>query len=296
MGLYDRDYVREEPRGFFLGGNRSVVTNLILLNVGVFLVDVLFCAHDLEDRSVAHYLSDWMEVSADVFHQPWMAWQLLTCGFAHDPTNIWHVAGNMFMLWLFGRDVETIYGRREFLTIYLTMIVVASLAWVVSQVVLFGGFATHYLLGASGAVAGIMILNVLHFPRRLFYFWGVFPVPAWLLATLYIGQDVMGYNNSLRTRSGGVAFEAHLAGAAFAFLYYYTGWNFGRLMPRRLSWSMLKRRPKLTLHQPPRREEDLGRQVDRILEKISREGEASLTQAERRTLEEASRHYQQRRR
>jgi membrane associated rhomboid family serine protease len=290
MGLDDRDYVREQPRGFFLGGDRSMVANLILLNAGIYLLDVLFFEHGLSNR---------MAVSSNVLHEPLMLWQLLTCGFAHDPNNIWHVAGNMFMLWLFGRDIEAIYGRREFLTIYLTAVVIAALAWVLSQVAQIGHLTTpnpRYMLGASGAVAGIMVLNVLHFPRRLFYFWGVVPVPAWLLATLYIGQDMMGFNKSLTMRGEGVAFEAHLAGSAFAFFYYYTGVNFGRFVPRRLSWSAFKRRPKLTIHTPPRREEDLGRQVDRILEKISREGESSLTPNERHTLEEASRHYQQRRR
>jgi membrane associated rhomboid family serine protease len=296
MGLYDRDYVRDQPRGFFLGGDRSMVVNLILVNVGLFLVDALFTKHDEFGHGG---LSGWMAVNANLFHQPWNAWQLLTCGFAHDPVSPLHVAGNMFMLWLFGRDVETIYGRKEFLWIYLTMIVVAALAWVVSMTLQFRNVEVlqqKHMLGASGAVAGIMILNVIHFPRRVFYFWGVVPLPAWLLATLYVGQDMLGYNSSLRGQGEGIAFEAHLAGAAFAFLYHYTGWNFGKIMPgrMRISSNMLKRRPKLRLHEPPQREEDLSRQVDRILEKISREGEASLTQAERRTLEEASRRYQQR--
>ena len=294
MGLYDRDYVRDQPRGFFLGGDRSMVTNVILINVGVFLVDALFFDHE----RVGAGLSRWMAVNANVFHEPWNAWQLLTSGFAHDPINPLHVAVNMFMLWLFGRDVEAIYGRKEFLWIYLTMVVVAALAWVASMTAQFRDPAILHdrnMLGASGAVAGIMVLNVIHFPRRLFYLWCVVPVPAWLLATLYIGADMKGFNHSLQGNGGGIAFEAHLAGAAFAFLYYYTGWNLGRIVPRRLSSALLKRRPKLSVHEPPQREEDLGRQVDHILEKISREGEASLTHAERRTLEEASRRYQQRR-
>ena len=292
MGLYDRDYARDPPRGFFLGGDRSMVANLILINVVVYLADVLFFDHP--DTTAG--LSGWMALNANLFHQPWNAWQLLTCGFAHDPRHWLHVAGNMFMLWLFGRDVEAIYGRGEFLRIYLTMIIVASLAWLVSQMAQVRDpdiLAARTMLGASGAVAGIMVLNIIHFPRRVFYFWGVVPLPAWLLGTLYIGQDIMGY---ARPRSGEpIAFEAHLAGAAFAFLYYSTGWNLGRIVPRRLSWGMLKRGPKLRVHEPPQREEDLGRQVDRILEKISREGEASLTRVERQTLEEASRRYQQRR-
>jgi hypothetical protein len=86
-----------------------------------------------------------------------------------------------------------------------------------------------------------------------------------------------------------------LAGAAFAVVYYYTGWNLGRWLPSRFSWKALKPRPKLRVHEPDR-EESFSDQVDRILEKISREGEASLTAQERHLLEDASRRYQQRRR
>jgi len=286
MGLYDRDYYRDDDQpGFFLGAQRSMVTTLILINVGVFVVDVL-----LEGE-----LSQFLAVKSDLLHKPWNVWQLLTAGFAHDPRGLMHVGFNMFALWLFGRDVEAIYGRKEFLRVYLTMIVVSSLEWVISAST-YGahGQQTSVMLGASGAVNGVMVLNVIHFPRRLWYFWGIFPIPAWVLCMFLIGQDVLGYSHAQRGLGGGVAHEAHLAGAAFAFIYYQTGWNLGRWMPKRFSLAALKPRPKLRVHEPDR-EENLSDQLDRILEKISREGEASLTAQERRTLEDASRRYQQRR-
>ena len=133
MGLYDRDYVRDEPRGSFLGGNRSMVTNLILVNVGVFLLDLVFF-----NRRLSEYLA----LHADLFTHPWNIWQLLTYGFAHESGqpgtpivlgNFAHVGFNMFGLWLFGRDVESIYGRKEFLRIYLSLIVLCGLSWVVIQ-------------------------------------------------------------------------------------------------------------------------------------------------------------------
>lgn len=278
MGLYDRDYIRDDEQpGYFLGGQRSMVTTLILLNVGVFLVDVF-----MEGR-----LSEFLALKSDLFQKPWNAWQLLTAGFAHDPSSLMHVGFNMFELWLFGRDVEAIYGRKEFLRLYLSLIVLSSLVWVISA------NAVHrpaMLIGASGAVVGIMIVYVLHYPRRIFNIWGILPVPAWLLGSLLILQNISG---ALQQR-GNVAYVAHLAGAAFAYVYYSTGWNLGRWWPSRFSLSSLKPRPKLRVHEPEP-EESLGDQVDRILEKISRQGEASLTAQERRTLEDASRRYQKRR-
>jgi hypothetical protein len=93
-----------------------------------------------------------------------------------------------------------------------------------------------------------------------------------------------------------VAYGVHLVGIAFAAAYYYLGWNFTRLTG---GWSFdaLKQRPKLRVHDPDR---DPGyrneAEVDRILKKISEEGESSLTRKERRTLEAASREYQKNRR
>jgi hypothetical protein len=183
------------------------------------------------------------------------------------------------------------------LRIYLTMIVLSSLVWVISVNTLHRGHGlqTSSMLGASGAVNGILVLNVIHFPKRLIYIWGIFPIPSWVFCTFIIGQDVLGFSHARSGEGEPIAHEAHLAGAAFAFLYYSTGWNLGRWIPRRLSLASFKPRPKLRVHEPDR-DESLSDQVDRILEKISREGEASLTAQERRTLEDASKRYQQRKR
>lgn len=286
MGLYDRDYVREEPKGFFLGGDRSMVVNLILVNIAVFLADVL-----IFDKQ----LSGWMAVRADLFDHPWNCWQLVTAGFAHDPRSIFHIAFNMFGLWMFGTDIEIIYGKKEFLRIYFTMLIISSLVWVLAANAM--GKGDSIMLGASGAVNGLIILFVLHYPRRLVRI-GV-EIPAWLLGTFLIAQDVVGFDRAWQGRREEVAYAAHLAGAAFAFLYYKTGWNLGRWLPS-FSFKSLKRRlkpgPKLRIHTPATREQDLTQEVDRILEKISAQGESSLSAAERRTLEEASRRYQQKRR
>lgn len=278
MGLYDRDYIRDDQQpGFFLGAQRSMVTTLILINVGVFLVDVL-----VENHALEAYLG----VTADVFRKPWNLWQLVTAGFYH--AGFWHLFWNMFGLWMFGTDVEGIYGRKEFLRIYLTMVIVSSLVWVLATNTVRHG---SIMYGASGAVVGVTVLYILHFPARQICMWGVFCLPAWVWGTVFIAQDLLGVSH----RGDHIAHEAHLAGAAFGAIYYYTGWNLGRWLPSRFSLKALKPRPKLRVHEPDH-DESFSDQVDRILEKISREGEASLTAQERHTLEDASRRYQKRRR
>ena len=151
-----------------------------------------------------------------------------------------------------------------------------------------------------------MVLYVTHYPRRVFYFWGVLPVPVWVLCLLYLLQDLAGFGGALEGNGENVAYEVHLSGALFAFIYRRTGWNLGRLVPQRWSGWRFPSRARLKVHQPPveveeekdisRKEENLNRRVDEILAKISSTGEASLTREERRILEDASRRYQQRRR
>jgi hypothetical protein len=83
----------------------------------------------------------------------------------------------------------------------------------------------------------------------------------------------------------------------FAILYYQGGWNITRWTENLFRWPKLsfRAKPRLRIHEPKEEPHpDLAAEVDRILEKIYREGEASLTPKERQTLERASREYQQR--
>src|SRR5436190_19883689 len=129
MGLYDRDYYRnDEPRPGV--SSWSAVTTLIVINVAIFVADQF--SPEL-GRSGIHWLDAHMVLRSDLFSHPWQAWQLLTHGFAHDPVSIMHILGNMFALWLFGRDVEGIYGKKEFYKAYFSLLLLAGLAWVVIQ-------------------------------------------------------------------------------------------------------------------------------------------------------------------
>jgi len=281
MGIYDREYYREESRGGLLS-NRSMVTNLILLNVAIFLIEFV------SSNSASFHLNDWLELDTD---RPWEVWRLLTYGFAHAPGTIIHVGFNMLGLWMFGREMETMYGRAEFLRFYLVAIVVSGMAWFITESVVPGHNHTT-LVGASGGVTAVLLLWVLHFPTRTILFNFLIPIPAWAMAAIYVFMNVVGTVNS--ASNSNTAHMAHLAGAAFGFLYQRNRWNLGRLLPSRPASLSLKFRPRLKLHDPEAEEQRLAQQVDRILKKVHETGEASLTKKERATLEEASRKYQQR--
>jgi membrane associated rhomboid family serine protease len=289
MGIYDRDYYRQEPGGFSLRRPQTVIGTLILVNVVVFLVDGLFFEEN-------HAITNALAVKVGTLTNPLYWWQFLTYGFAHaPPPTYWHIVGNMLVLFFLGRDIESRYGAKEFLRLYLAMLVVAGVAWAVVELFKDPGdpWAVS-AVGASGAVTGVVILYALNFPRRTLLLFFVIPMPAWVVGLLVVISDVFGALNS-ETQ---IAYTAHLGGMAFAFLYFRFQWNLSRWTDRLTSGVWPKRRPNLRVHNPDRgkgADANLSDEVDRILEKISRQGESSLTRKERRTLEDASRQYQKKR-
>jgi membrane associated rhomboid family serine protease len=300
MGLADRDYYRDESQGFNLGGDWSAVGALMAINAVVFLVGMFtpIVAVTPDERSV-NWIQANLGLDAQLFKQPWNAWQLLTYGFVH--ADIWHIAFNMMGLWVFGREIEGIYGKREFYRLYLSLLICAGLVFALVQ---FSSGSLQGTIGASGGVMGVAVIFACHFPRRMMQ---IFPfpvqVPALALVAMYIIMDVIGTSNRLSP----TAHWAHLGGAAFGFLYYRNGWNLFRLWPRKLQLRMPRRGPKLRVHREEREEDEapaddymttrrLQQRVDQLLEKISVSGESSLTEEEREFLAEASRRYQQRRR
>jgi membrane associated rhomboid family serine protease len=296
MGLYDRDYYREERQGIGLAlSSWSAVGTLIAINVGVFILDAFSNDHWLVVNMAAPV--------PQLVHEPWTWWRLVTYGFAHDPSDIWHLAFNMLGLWVFGRDVEAVYGRREFFKLYISLIILAGLVNVLIDL------AAHnqtLLLGASGGVMGVAVIFACHFPRRMLL---VIPIPIPIPAYLLVGFYVIGDFVASQLKTDHVAHWAHLGGAAFGFLYYKTGWNLFRLWPGSFKLRMPGRGPKFRIHResdeedadqpPPDDYLTTGRiqeRVDQLLAKISREGESSLTDEERQFLQDASRRYQQQRR
>jgi membrane associated rhomboid family serine protease len=286
MGLYDRPYYRDEvPRGYSLPGARSMVTNLIIINVAIYILDAIF---------LGGRLSRLLSVEPESLRQPWNWWKLLTYGFAHDPNQVWHIIGNMIGLFFFGRDIEAIYGRRSFLGMYLTALLLGSVMWSLRESAF--SVSQTYLVGASGAITSVIILFALHYPRRTVYLMFVLPIPAWVLGVFLVLSNIWSLGDDRL-----IAYDVHLVGAAYGFLFYKTRWELGQLFSDRWMSRLksLRPRPKLRVHapvDPTSRYRELDAQADAVLAKLHREGEASLSAKERKILEDYSRRMQQKHR
>ncbi|NDC53056.1 MAG: rhomboid family intramembrane serine protease [Planctomycetia bacterium] len=289
MGFSDRGYYRPEPSASFLQEWTGVLT-IVVANVAIWVANLL---GGNEVR-----VNDFLALEGDLPQHLLKAWELVSYGFVHDAHNPWHLVFNMLALWFFGRDVEEIMGRAEFFRFYVTAIVVAGIAWLVSVQ---AGHALQaprmFLVGASGAVMAVLAVFIWNFPRTTVLLWGVLPVPAWALGILYLVSDVQG----AAAGGGNVAHVAHVGGAVFGLLYAWRGWHMGGLGDlaaslRRRRVRVVRpedefdrpRRPPAPPREPPRLDAELQEEVDRILEKISRSGESSLTAPERETLTRAS--------
>lgn len=291
MGLYDRDYGRDERTPWDRVQNpRSITITLIVINVVAFLVDLIFSTQ-AEGSKAAKYLA----VDANTLTHPWMWWQFLTYGFVHDTRDIMHLLFNMIGLYVFGREVEHHMGRMEFLRVYLAAVIAGGIVGAITALAMgrMGG-----TIGASGAVIATVVLFACYFPNREILLMLVFPMKAWVLAVLFVMIDLFGVAGGME--GSNTAFTVHLAGAFFAAAYYFLGWNLrwldlqaigdapGRLRQR-------SKRMSLKLHDPDRKLEKEAQEADRILAKIHEMGESSLTASERKTLERYSRRQREKR-
>jgi membrane associated rhomboid family serine protease len=308
MGFYDRDYYRRDRSGFFSAfeGTGQVCTTIIIVTVVAFLVQV--GTRVALNSVILVPNSGWFTKSLDfqpdaILHQG-QVWRLITYAFLHSTDSIWHILFNMLILWMVGREMESIYGPREFLAFYLVAASVGGLAqllagWLVPQL-------AGPMLGASGAVTAVLVLFAMHFPTRVFYFMLVIPMPVIALVALSVLIDVFGLVSG---QARGVAVACHLGGAAFGFLYYKLDWRVTRFWPSMPNWKkMTRRQPRLRVfrgedEEPvgvhassrPAPDSQLEAELDTVLEKVSRFGKSSLTDREQQILMRASEIYRNKR-
>jgi membrane associated rhomboid family serine protease len=154
-------------------------------------------------------------VPTRVIHQFWV-WQAVTYMFMHG--GIFHIVFNMLALWMFGAELERIWGTRYFLKFYFVTGVCAGLLTVLFSLLPFE-FAQHIqqsiVIGASGAIYGLLLAYALYFPDRPIYMYFVFPIPAKIFVAI---MGAIAFFSSL-SEAGGVANATHLGGLLIGYLY-----------------------------------------------------------------------------
>jgi membrane associated rhomboid family serine protease len=240
---------------------------LIAANVVVYIISM----------AVPGFTEQFMLIPADILARPWT---IVTYMFLHG--GLWHLFFNMLGLYFFGPRLELEIGAKHFLWLYfLSGMMGALLSFVFTPYTA--------IIGASGAIFGVLIGYAHFWPRDQIYIWGVLPIEARWFVIILTGLSLFGGFGGM---GGNIAHFAHLGGFAGGWLY--------------IRWLDRKRREQMIPHEirvPTPSSWDLRRwssiqrdklhevnreEYDRIMKKLSTEGGESLTVREREFLDRFS--------
>lgn len=275
---------------------------ILALNIGVYFLQLTLFGSDAVYSALAldpvRFPSAWWTVGTYMFVHAWLA----------------HLAFNMFTLWMFGPRLEQEWGTRSFVQFYLW----CGLGGAIAHLAL----AQHSaVIGASGAISGVLVAYALRWPDEEVYLFGVIPMKSrWLVAALLAMNVIFALSPSSR-----IDWTAHVGGMAFGwiFLKVYAvggltrvkGWvssvpdeseDMPRAVPRNRgpmrerggsvdevverSNAVVLRERKPLQHIPKQETaKEYAAKVNQLLDKISQNGIGSLSREERRILEEMSR-------
>lgn len=304
MGIADRRYDARSGRGWggggggfgasgggpFAGHLTPWVARLLIANFGLWLVMALGI---LPVRATQAFLGF---SAATVLTHPWSP---LTYMFVHG--GFMHVLFNMIGVFFFGPPLERDMGGTAFIRFY----VICGVGAALTSVALIQLIGTPLVIGASGAVFGVMLAFAWKWPEAPIYIWGVLPVKAkWLVGIMGVGA-LWATMQAGRAGPGGVAHWAHLGGLATGFVMLKYGdviaarWRSlrggsRRTRPMRSSGADSRGTVTRNIRSGRRRSggggDDLD-EVDRILDKIREHGIDALSEDEQAFLDEMSRKY-----
>ena len=198
-------------------------------------------------------------------------WQPFTYMFFHG--DIWHVLINMFVLWMFGSELERAWGKKNFLRFYFITGIGSGLG-----TMLFGLQSTIPIVGASGAIYGVLLAYGVMFPNRTVYLYGIIPIKSiWFV----IGIGVIAFFSSFNNFTN-ISHLTHLFGMIIGYLYLKRPVHF-----RTLWFSVFKKVLEYRIQNQEKERShsvEIEKDLNSILDKINREGFKSLTQEEEKRL------------
>jgi membrane associated rhomboid family serine protease len=242
-----------------------VVKWLLMINGGVFLLTAM-------QSPLSNLIFKWFSVfpisTSVIFFQPW---RYITYQFLH--SGLGHIFFNMLILFFFGPMFERQWGSKRFIRFYLICGAAGGILY--ALLVLFGALDPGWLVGASGAIYGLLAAAAVLYPSMKVYVFGIFPIPMAVMALLMVAFSVFGFLGG--QNAGGEA--AHLAGLATgALMIVYQPW----MSKRRLKKSDGAWQRKMQMQQ------NFQSEIDRILDKVHTQGIKSLTRKEKSILKRAT--------
>ncbi|MCJ7553242.1 MAG: rhomboid family intramembrane serine protease [Ignavibacteriaceae bacterium] len=281
-----------------------VIKTLLITNVAVFFIQILgneiIISGDLVLSQILlkYFALIPIGTFSDASFYPW---QLITYQFMHGDFS--HIFFNMFALWMFGMEIENMWGSKKFLIFYLTAGVVAGLCHLFISPLL--GAIAAPTIGASGAVFGVLIAFALFFPDRYIFLYFLIPVKAKYLIGFLIVFEFLAINSA----QSNIAHLAHLGGALAGFLFIW----FDKSSNIDLKSMIRRNKFKSSASSSGSRFNIFNRaddiqeakyhdinsdkdkkvkvtqeEIDKILDKISQSGYQNLTEREKKILFEAS--------
>jgi len=282
-----------------------VIKNLLIINVAVFFLQMLANNLMIGGQPLWYILNVWFALNPLGGDFNFQVWQLITYQFMHG--GFGHIFFNMFALWMFGMQIENMWGSRKFLFFYLLCGVVAGLFQLFLPPLM--GASVAFTIGASGAIYGVLIAFGLMFPDRPIYLYFLLPIKAkYLIGFLIVLEFLL-----IDSAGSNVAHLAHLGGALAGFLFIMFDSSIDVPLKRMLNMSSgfgsrsnfqnpfsgiaekFKQRSQniedakyYDINQKNDDEEISQEEIDKILDKISQAGYQNLTEREKKILFEAS--------
>ena len=209
-------------------------------------------------------------IPEQVIHHYWL-WQPFTYLFLHG--GVFHWLFNMLVLWMFGGELERRWGTAAFLKyFFITGLGAAACVLALSP------HSNAPTIGASGSVFGLIVAFAMLFPHAVMYLYFVIPMKVWQAAILFAFIELFA---GLEGGGMGISRFAHLGGMLTGYLYLKFS---GGLMIQIKSWfrSAKPVRRSVELHEVT---DELVSRVDKILDKVLKEGVESLTPEEKRIMD-----------
>jgi rhomboid family protein len=195
---------------------------LIIANVGVYICEILLETFS-GSASYSWFIHAFGLVPSGVTHGL-RFWQPFTYLFLHDATSIWHILANMFVLYMFGRELELVWGRNKFLQYYFLTGVGAGLINVlVKTIPVFWGQlpSDTPTIGASGAIFGVLLACAILFPDRQVI---LFPIPIKLsMRTFVLIMTALEFLGTFGLGGDNVSHLCHLGGMLIGYIYLRRG-------------------------------------------------------------------------